>query len=103
MGAISNATVWLAHGNVATGNFTTGILIIDGANHNRVLSNESHDNGGHAVVFTTDTYRVGFLTPAAFDNVFVAGAFPTTQVKDCGNGNRILGGVLVNNTLEPCN
>lgn len=103
VGASSSATAWLAQGNVATGNFTTGILIIDGANHNRVLSNESHDNGSYAVEFTTDTYRFGFLTPAAFDNVFVAGTFPNTQVKDCGNGNRILGGVLVNNTLEPCN
>lgn len=103
VGANASATAWLAQANVATGNFATGILIIDGANQNRVISNESHDNGGYAVEFTSDTFRFGFLTPASFDNTFVAGKFPETQVKDCGNGNRILGGVLVDNALEPCN
>ncbi len=103
VGANSSATQWLAQGNVTTGNFSTGLLIIDGANRNRVVSNESHDNGGYAVEFTADTFRFGFLTPASFNNVFVAGQFPNTQVKDCGNDNRIVGGQLVDNSLEPCN
>ncbi len=103
VGAETSATGWLAQANVSFGNFTTGILIIDGANQNRVISNDSHDNGGYAVEFTTDTFRFGFLTPAAFNNVFVAGAFPDIQVKDCGVGNRIVGGHLVDNSVEPCN
>ena len=101
-GAQFSATSWLAQSNVSFGNFATGLLIIDGANGNHVVSNDSHDNGGYAVEFTADTFRFGFLTPASFNNVFVAGAFPNIQVKDCGNGNRILGGKLVDNTLEPC-
>ena len=91
---------WTADPNVLE---AQGIVIIDGASHTRVRSNESRENGRYTVEFATDTYRFGFLTPAAFDDVFVAGAFPTTRVKDCGNGNRIVSGVLVNNTLEPCN
>ena len=101
-GAASSATGWLAQGNETFGNFTTGLLVIDGANGNRVASNNSHDNGGHAVELTGDTFRFGFLTPASFNNVFVAGAFPGIDVKDCGNGNRIFGGTLVDNALEPC-
>lgn len=103
VGAATSAEQWLAQENVATGNFTTGILIIDGANGNRVISNESHDNGSYAVEFTTDTYRFGFLTPGSFNNLFVAGEHPDTQVKNCGVDNRIYGGVLVDNALEPCN
>ena len=91
---------WTADPNVLE---AQGIVIIDGASHTRVRSNESRENGRYTVEFATDTYRFGFLTPAAFDDVFVAGAFPTTRVKDCGNGNRIMSGVLVNNPLEPCN
>lgn len=102
VGAFSSAANWLAQSNVSFGNFSTGILIIDGANSNRVISNDSHDNGGYAVEFTADTFRFGFLTPASFNNVFVAGAFPAIQVKNCGNGNRIFGGQLVDNSLEPC-
>lgn len=103
VGASASAVRWLAQGNVCFGNFATGLLAIDGSNANRILSNDSHDNGGYAIELAGDSYRFGFLTPASFDNLFVAGAYPNVQVKNCGNGNRVIGGKLVDNTVEPCN
>jgi hypothetical protein len=103
VGASASAVRWLAQGNVCFGNFTTGLLAIDGSSANRILSNDSHDNGGYAIELAGDSYRFGFLTPASFDNLFVAGAYANVQVKNCGNGNRVIGGKLVDNTAEPCN
>jgi hypothetical protein len=102
-GAPSSAVGWLAQANECFGNFTTGLLVVDGAHENRVLNNDSHDNGSYSVELTGDTFRFGFLTPASFDNLFVAGSHPDIQVKNCGNGNKVIGGHLVDDTAEPCN
>ncbi len=102
-GAPVSAVGWLAQGNECFGNFTTGLLAIDGCNANRILSNNSHDNGGYAIELAGDSFRFGFLTPASFNNLFVAGAYPNVQVKNCGNGNRVIGGQLVDDSVEPCN
>lgn len=102
VGAARSATRWLTTLNRTQDNFTTGLVVIDGANRNLVVSNLSTGNGTYDVEFTTDTYRFGFLTPASFDNTFIAGLYPDTEVKNCGNNNTIIGGRLVDNTLEPC-
>lgn len=92
---------WLATGNQATGN-GWGYLIIDSANRNTLVNNAASGSGFYDVEFTGDTFRFGFLTPASFNNTFVAGSHPNIVVKNCGNNNTIIGGVLVNNTADPC-
>jgi hypothetical protein len=95
------AARWLAVDNSATGN-SWGYLIIDGANRNHVANNAASASGTYDVEFTADSFRFGFLTPASYNNTFVAGSSPTIVVKNCGNNNRIIGGVLVDNTVDPC-
>ena len=102
VGASQSAARWLTAYNFTNNNFAYGLLVIDSANHNVVTSNQSTGNGVYDVEFTGDTYRFGFLTPAAFDNTFVAGLYPNTIVKDCGNNNVIIGGQKVDNTAQPC-
>ena len=102
VGAPQTATQWVAAFNQTDNNLTTGFLVIDSANHNLVASNESSGNGTYDVELTGDSYRFGFLTPASFSNTFIAGEYPDIEVKNCGNDNRIIGGHLVDNTLEPC-
>lgn len=101
-GAAHSAGHWLALLNETTNNLTTGLLVIDGANHNWIESNRSVGNGAYDVELTGDTMRFGFLTPRSFENTFVAGLYPATEVKNCGENNTIRGGQLVDNTLEPC-
>jgi nitrous oxidase accessory protein NosD len=90
-------------GNETFGNFTAGILAIDGAHDSRIVDNNSHDNGTYDVEMSGDSFRFGFLTPTSVNCNFVAGSFPGVHVKNCGNGNTVVGGVLVDNTVDPCN
>jgi hypothetical protein len=101
-GAELSSVQWTAVQNTTTGNFTTGFLVIDGANNNVIADNASSGNGTYDVELTGDTYRFGFLTPASFENTFIAGSYPNIEVKDCGINNQIIGGALVDNLVEPC-
>ncbi len=93
---------WAAVENSTTSNLTTGLLVIDGANNNVIADNASSGNGTYDVELTGDTYRFGFLTPASFENTFIAGSYPDIEIKNCGNDNQIIGGALVDNSVEPC-
>ena len=96
------ATGWLAQGNTSTNNAHVGYLVIDNANHNVLTNNEGGDNGLYDIELTADTYRFGFLTPAAFDNVVNAGSQKDITIKDCGNGNQVHGGIQVDTLMDPC-
>jgi hypothetical protein len=101
-GAEFSSKDWVAVHNTTTGNFTTGFLVIDGASNNVIANNASSGNGAYDVELTGDSHRFGFLTPGSFENTFIAGAFSNIEVKNCGFNNTIIGGALVDNTLEPC-
>ena len=92
---------WVVTGNQATGNFW-GYLVIDSANRNLLTNNAASNSIVYDVELTADTFRFGFLTPASYDNRFIAGSNPNIVVKNCGNNNTIVGGQLVNNTTDPC-
>ncbi len=102
VGADQSAVQWLTAFNVTQDNFGYGVLVIDGANRSVVASNLATGNGEWDVDFAGDSYRFGFLTPASFDNTFIAGLHPDTIVRNCGTNNAIHGGQLVDNTLHPC-
>ena len=93
----------LIQDNETWGNFTAGILAIDRASSDQIVNNNSHDNGTYDVELSGDSYRFGFLTPASTNCKFVAGSFTSVRVKNCGNGNSVVGGILVDNQVDPCN
>lgn len=93
---------WFATENVTTHNLTTGFLSIDGANHNLMFSNASVGNGTYDIELAGDSERFGFLTPSSHDETFIAGRYPAVEVKNCGANNTVVGGALVDNTIEPC-
>lgn len=99
--SLSPANHWLAKGNNSRNNFSIGYLVIDGANHNVLKENRASGNGNYDYELTTDTYRFGFLTPAAHDNVLYAA--DGQSVKNCGPDNEIYGGALVDTEADPCN
>jgi hypothetical protein len=89
--------------NKTTDNLTYGILVIDGANNNLLVNNEAANNGSYDIELTTDTYRFGFLTPAAYKNTVNVGSYTDIIIKNCGPDNTINGGVLIDNNADPCN
>ncbi len=102
VGAEFAATNWTVTNNVANNNFAIGFLVIDGANNNYLgITNAASGNGQYDLELTTDTYRFGFLTPAAFENTVFAR--PDMTVKDCGIDNVVTGGITVDVGLDPCN
>lgn len=101
IGSDESGARWLATGNQSNGN-QWGYLVIDSANRNLLLNNGASGNAVYDVELTADTYRFGFLTPASYNNRFVAGSYPNIVVKNCGNNNTIIGGQLVNNNNDPC-
>ncbi len=104
VGADRACTQWQVRDNVSTGNFTTGLLVIDNANRNHLVNNSGSGNGTYDIELTGDTYRFGFLTPASYENTVSMGQYPNVLIKNCGTNNMILGaGNLVDNNVDPCN
>jgi Periplasmic copper-binding protein (NosD) len=79
-----------------------GILVIDGANNNILENNDIAKNAAYDIELTTDSYRFGFLTPMAYDNTVDVGSFSTVRVKDCGRNNKVIGGIKIDNAVDPC-
>lgn len=94
------ATLWKARQNQSHGNFSIGYLVIDGANGNLLEDNDAGDNAAYDYELTTDTYRFGFLTPFAYNNIVYAK--PGQTVKDCGMDNTIVGGEQVDTSVDLC-
>ena len=94
-------TKWLFIFNTANTNGWFGYLVIDGANRNALLANKGSGNATYDMELTADTERFGFLTPKSENNLVYA--FAEMIVKDCGEGNKVVGGTLVDNEAEPCN
>ncbi len=101
VGAEFSAEQWVVGANDAHHNFDAGYLVIDGANHNLVAANAASSNGTYDFELTGDSMRFGFLTPASFDNVAVV-IDPNDTVKDCGNGNTVVGGTRIDLDQDPC-
>jgi hypothetical protein len=102
-GSLVPGTGWKVRNNNSHDNFNIGYIVIDGANNNLLENNNAFNNGSYDIELTTDTYRFGFLTPAAYKNTVIAGAYPNITIKDCGNGNTVIGGVQVDTGSDPCN
>ena len=101
VGSVQPATNWKAINNISINNFSIGYLVIDGASKNTLTNNQGGGNVDYDVELTTDTYRFGFLTPAAFDNTVNAGPH-NLIIKDCGPNNTVNGGTQVDISADPC-
>lgn len=93
---------WFTTDNYAHDNFDVGYLVIDGANNNTLLNNRGGNNARVDMELTQDTYRFGFLTPKSYDNLVDVRSYTDLTIKDCGDNNRIRGGVLIDNSERPC-
>lgn len=92
---------WSVKYNNASNNQAAGYLVIDGSYNNFLLHNNGSGNGAYDIELTSDTERFGFLAPASHHNRVIA--FHWLRVKDCGVNNQVIGGMLVNNAVDPCN
>ncbi len=102
IGADQPGNHWKISQNTSTGNFDNGIMVIDGAHHNRIWNNQVHGNGlapfaGTAtdIEIFSDSHLFGFLTPAAHDNFVDASSDVATTIRNCSSGNTVVGGHLV--------
>lgn len=101
-GSDTSAIEWRAIGNNASGNFDAGYLVIDSANNNFLKDNDASGNATYDIELAGDSFRFGFLTPRSFENTVIAGAFPNLKIKNCGENNTVAGGILVDNSADPC-
>ena len=106
-GAVVGAEVpgknWLVQGNDGSNNFYTGLMVIDGANHNRLVNNAGSGNGTYDVELLGATCLFGFETPTSFDNTMVIGPHPNLTINDFGQNNTIIGGnTVTHNISAPC-
>ena len=102
-GAQTPGSFWKVKNNNSHDNLTTGYLVIDGANNNLLENNNASNNGEYDIDLTTETPRFGFLVPGSYDNTVNAGNFQNVTIKNCGINNTINGGILIDNSVEPCN
>jgi len=101
-GSDTSAIEWRVKGNQATGNFNDGYLVIDGANNNLLSGNAASGNAAYDIELSGDSFRFGFLTPKSFENTVITGQFSNLKIKNCGENNTVVGGQLVDNSLDPC-
>lgn len=91
---------WLLALNNSSDNLYGGMVVIDGAFQNTLLANQGSGNGAYDVDLVGPTMRFGFFTPTSSKNQVWAYAGQT--IKDCGENNRVMGGTLVDTSLDPC-
>jgi parallel beta helix pectate lyase-like protein len=96
------STHWTVQKNKSKNNFTTGYLVIDGANKNKLINNEGGNNGTYDIELVGDSYRFGFFTPTCYKNAVWAGSYQNVTIKDCGEANLVYGGIQINTEEDPC-
>lgn len=99
-GSIFSANNWLTIFNESYDNLNAGFLVIDGANRNFLSSNFAKNNGTYDIELVGDSERFGFLTPTSAANRVYSRSDMT--IKDCGEGNKVRGGIMVDNEIDPC-
>ncbi len=99
-GAEFSATLWKTRQNHSYNNFDAGYLIIDGSNNNLLENNDGGNNATYDYEIVGDSYRFGFFTPFAFDNILYAK--PGQTVKNCGQNSTVIGGVAVDTGVDVC-
>jgi hypothetical protein len=101
MGADYPATRWVAKFNQSSDCLDANYIVIDGANNNLLAFNESNNPGTYDVELVGDSYRFGFLTPFSYENTVLVGNSHYV-VKDCGEDNTVIGGVMVDTDVGVC-
>lgn len=86
--------------NTSTDNFFAGYVAIDGANKNILLGNKASGNANYDIELVGDSERFGFFTPTSVKNTVYS--FPDLTIKDCGDKNRVFGGIEVDISEDPC-
>ena len=100
-GSENPATGWYGALNRSTQN-AWGYMVVDGANNSVLAFNDAADNAFYDVHVVPDTEVLfGFCTPAAFDNTVVT-ADDADVIKDCGIDTTVIGGTLVDLSVDPC-
>ncbi len=103
VGSDVSATNWHVHGNTSSDNFYAGLLVIDGANHSRLVGNSGSGNGAYDIELLGATCLFGFETPTSFDNSVVVGPYPNLTINDFGQNNTIIGSATVTHDISaPC-
>ena len=92
---------WKVRNNQSNNNLNTAYVVIGGANNNVLESNTSTGNGVLDYELAGDTRRLGVLQLSSFSNRLTAAA--AQKVKNCGSNNTIIGGILIDNAVSPCN
>ena len=102
-GALKPASGYKVRNNVATNSFAEGYLVIDGAHDNYLENNAASNSGTYDMELTTLTLRFGIPAPEAYNNTVIVGDQPEFRVKNCGTNNTVVGGVLVDTSVDECN
>jgi hypothetical protein len=89
------ASQWSGVRNLAENSLSNGLIVIDGANQNTLVSNNGINSGANDVEFFGIVNIPPFgNVPVSANNTFIAGAYPNVGVRDCGVNNTIIGGIL---------
>ena len=91
---------WLVAKNTSSNNLYAGIVAIDGAHDNVILANTGSGNAAYDVDLVGPTERFGFFTPTSFKNRVYS--YSDQTIKDCGEDNRVTGGIQIDTNLDAC-
>lgn len=100
LASMGSASEWQVSHNKAIDNLNTGFLVIDGASKNKLHDNLTRSNGVYDYELAGETSRFGFPAPPSKNNYLYAKDHDV--VKDCGVGNTVVGGELVDTVADPC-
>ncbi len=99
------ANDWVVTDNNSYGNQNSGYQLQDGSFKNLVVQNRSDNNGAYDIWVTGPFLNPdgSILFPTTYENTIITvGEFSDYLVKKCGENNKVIGGVLVDTTVDPC-
>lgn len=93
---------WVITGNYSHDNLY-GYMAQDGAFENLIVQNASADNSNYDIALRGTITFGSIIFPTSRDNqVITVGPYADLIVKDCGVNNTVVGGILVDTSVDPC-
>jgi parallel beta-helix repeat protein len=100
-GSTACAIGWQVSENLAAGNMW-GYLLVDSSSQNTLSDNAAVGNGVYDLELSGDGHRMGMDMEGTHENLVQQRAGWNLLVKNCGSDNSIVGGTLVDTTVDSC-
>lgn len=93
---------WVIYNNYSHNN-VAGYRAMDGAFENLIVRNRSANNSQYDIQLRGEVDGGNIIFPTSHDNKVISlGDLSSLLIKNCGDNNTVIGGTLVDTSIDPC-